>query len=592
MRSPQRSGATSRTPPSHRCSRAYGALVAALLLAVALVPLWSVDIPPLTDYPNHLARQYILANLPQSDHLQTFYQAEWRASPYLAMDAIVQGLARLVSVGTAGRIFLSLMFLLVAFAPLALNLALLGRVTPIALLGLLTIHNETLSLGFVNYLFSVGFALCLLGLWIRFREGRPWVRLLVLPTLSSLLFFSHLIGFGIYALTVGAYEFGRHVELVRGRTPPAPLSWNPAQRAILVSLGLQFLIPLGIFALFGPSATVVSQNTHGGIGRKLDLLLGVFSYLVPPYFWTLDRILVIALPATLLLLAAMRRLAIAKHMAWPLLAILLLFFAMPYELFGGFGADHRLLPAIGLLLAGSLTWRTTRNDRQRGGAGTGPRLGDVTPADVGRALIGSLHTGSRVPEVEPPERTGLARAPAWTHHVHLVRALALGLIVVLVVLRTAAVTAEWRGADREYADYVRAFGSLTDGSRVYYGFGFAGSAIHGHRPKYFVPCLALATKQVYLPYLFTSAGNPGIILKYTPEYEPLQRLSPGPTLANRQSPNWSAILGTFDYFLLGGERFFDTPVPPQLVPVYRGSDFTLYRNSAAGMKASGSRAGR
>jgi hypothetical protein len=121
-----------------------------LAAAIALVPLWSVQTPPLMDYHNHLARQFIIANLADSAHLQRFYTVSWYASPYLAMDAIVQFLALLVPVETAGRLFLSAMFLLVAFAPIVLSLAVHGHITPFVLLGLLTIHNQTLSLGFVH----------------------------------------------------------------------------------------------------------------------------------------------------------------------------------------------------------------------------------------------------------------------------------------------------------------------------------------------------------------------------------------------------------------------------------------------------------
>jgi hypothetical protein len=71
MRSTPRSGAPGNAVPPHRLSTINGALVATLLFAVALVPLWSVDIPPLMDYHNHLARRYIFANLQQLEHLQT-----------------------------------------------------------------------------------------------------------------------------------------------------------------------------------------------------------------------------------------------------------------------------------------------------------------------------------------------------------------------------------------------------------------------------------------------------------------------------------------------------------------------------------------
>jgi hypothetical protein len=40
-----------------------GALAAVGIFAIVFVPLWSVTIPPLVDYPDHLARGCILAHL-------------------------------------------------------------------------------------------------------------------------------------------------------------------------------------------------------------------------------------------------------------------------------------------------------------------------------------------------------------------------------------------------------------------------------------------------------------------------------------------------------------------------------------------------
>ncbi len=502
-----------------------GALAVVSIFAIVFVPLWSVAIPPLVDYPNHLARGYILANLPASDDLKAFYQANWSATPYLAMDAIVTTLAGFMPVEVAGKIFLSLTFLLLALAPLALSLALHGRVTPIALLGLLFVHNTTVSLGFVNYLFSLGFAICLLSLWILLRESRPWVRLVLFPVLTSLLFLSHLIGFSIYALTIAAYEVGRHIEQVRSRLPRSPLFLDSSQRLNVISLGLQLSLPLAIFWLYGPSSETTEalhETTYGGIWRKVELFVGMFTYLIPPYSWTLDRILAVVLPAALVLLLVMRRLEIASPMRWPVFVTLLLFPAMPMQWLAGWGGDHRLLPAIGLLLAGSLR---------------------PNKVDTGKI---------------------------WER--------AAGLIVVLIVIRATAITVEWRKADSEYAEYLRSFELLTPGSKVYYAFGHAGGRESWLRPKYFLPCLAVITKQVYVPYLFTSNDVPGIPLKYQPDYYQLQRLSPGPILVNRQSPNWEAIIDRYDYFILGDENFFDAPVPQRLVPIYKGNKFNIYRS--------------
>lgn len=529
-------------------ARTYAAL--ALALAMALVPLWSVDVPPLIDYHNHLARQHILAKLPMSEHLQTFYQADWRVAPYLAMDVIVQGLAKFMPVDLAGRVFLSLTLGLFALSPIALSLAVNGRVTPWALLGLLTVHNETLSLGFVHYLFSVGLGMCMLALWIRCRQGEPH-RLLLFPLLSFVLFFSHLIGFVIYGVILTAYELAQFRDRLRQGAPVGQPTFRRWEVVTLGSFALQFLLPLAIFFGFGPPATVVSQNVYGGLPRKFDLLVGSFEYLMPPYLWALDRHLVWIIPGVLLVLLLARTVTVARVMVWPVVALFVLFMVTPWSLFGGFGADHRLLPAIGVLIAGSLS--------------RGPCMSAIPRFIRPAAEWFGRSTGH------------LVRVPALTHAapalVHLI-------VAGFVVIRIAAVTLEWRKADEEYAEYLRAVAQLPHGARLYFAFAHAANARQGHRPKYFIPLLAVARRDVYLPYLFTSNSNPGINLRYIGKYDALQYLSPGPKLTHGQAPNWGNVTKAFDYVLIGGKQYLTGALPASLVSVYDGTDFTLFRNTA------------
>ena len=506
-------------------------IVAALVMAVVFIPLWSAEIPPLLDYHNHLARQYIQSGLSGSDILQRFYGVdEWVASPYLAMDVIVQSLSGFLPVDVSGKVFLSLLLLLIASAPIALNLALFGRVTPFALIGLLFVHNSTLSLGFVNYLFSVGFAICLLALWIQFREGRTWLRLSVFPILASLLFFSHLLGWVIYGLSVVAYEFGRHLEKNKAYSLSQFFSLDTNQRINLISLVLQCSIPLTLYVLYGPSTdgSYVANNTYGSIWRKIELLSDIFPYLIPPYSWSLDRILTIALSGATLLLLTFRIITIPKQIRWPLGAMLVFFFAMPMELFGGWGADHRLLVPIGLMLAGT------------------------------------LQLGKKGEEV-------LAKNPG----LNIVGPISMTIIAALVILRTTVIAVEWRSANNDvYSEYVRAFDSLADGSKVYFAFGHVGGKQLWPRPVYHLPLLALSRKKIYLPYLFNMNTVP---LKYLPEFKRLQSLSPGPVLLHGTSPNWSAVIDNYDFFFLVNEEFFTDPVPSDLIRVYEGKKVIVYK---------------
>lgn len=512
------------TPPlkaGERFSPVNVLFITALISLVTLVPLWSADVPPLLDYHNHLARQYILEQLPNSEILQSFYKIEWRASPYLVMDVIVQLFSRFMSVAAAGKIFLSFTLLLVALAPVALNIALFGRVTPISLVGLLFTYSTTLTLGFVNFLFSVGFALCLFSLWILKRESSYWMKLAVFSLMSTLLFFSHLIGFCIYFLLVGTFELSRHIDKYDQPTLRALLSFDSSQQVSLISLGLQCAIPLTIFFLYGPSSEGVSSNTYGDIWRKIELIVSIFSYLIPPYSWTLDRILTSGMTALVPLLLLMQKITISKQIKWSLFAMLLLFFVMPMELFSGWGADQRLLTPIGLLFVGSLT----------------PNSGNRT---------------------------------IWLFIT--------AFIAMILLVRTTVITNEWRKTNNEdYAEYFKAFESLRDGSKVYFAFGHAEKQQIWPRPVYHLPHLALKTRQVYLPYLFTTKSGT-IPLQYAEDLAQLQRLSPGPVLMYGESPNWSALLNEYDFFLLVNEQYFKIPVPDELVPVYQGDKVKVYKS--------------
>src|SRR5258706_11830472 len=79
----------------------------ALLLAALSLPLLTTDFPPLLDYPNHLARIFVLAN-PGDPVLSRIYAPHWTLIPNLATDIIGVGLLRVLPVYVAGRILIAL----------------------------------------------------------------------------------------------------------------------------------------------------------------------------------------------------------------------------------------------------------------------------------------------------------------------------------------------------------------------------------------------------------------------------------------------------------------------------------------------------
>src|SRR5271165_5913614 len=85
-----------------------GYLVTAVaLVGLLLVPILSVDIPPLLDYPNHLARLFVLAHGAADPFLSRVYAVYWAVIPDIAIDLIGPPLLAVFGLHTVGRMLLA-----------------------------------------------------------------------------------------------------------------------------------------------------------------------------------------------------------------------------------------------------------------------------------------------------------------------------------------------------------------------------------------------------------------------------------------------------------------------------------------------------
>src|SRR5262245_6755204 len=89
-------------------SSATSLWLVALLTAFVVAPVFFVEIPAMVDYPNHLARMYLLSAIGTPEE-NPYYVVDWKLYPMnLAMDLIVPPMARFVDVETATKAFLVL----------------------------------------------------------------------------------------------------------------------------------------------------------------------------------------------------------------------------------------------------------------------------------------------------------------------------------------------------------------------------------------------------------------------------------------------------------------------------------------------------
>lgn len=142
-------------------------------LAVAVVPFWVTRDLPLVDLPQH---NYVIAVLGQLDDPDTLYPAQFERRPglrpYIGYYAVAGLLARVVSIETANRIFLTGLVIALPLA-MAFLLRSLGRRTWPALLTIPFAFGDTLAWGFMNYCAAFPVMVLGLGAWVRAIADPP-----------------------------------------------------------------------------------------------------------------------------------------------------------------------------------------------------------------------------------------------------------------------------------------------------------------------------------------------------------------------------------------------------------------------------------
>lgn len=386
------------------------ALLFAALFAAAAVPVLICDTLPLFDYPNHLARMHILADLARSPDLQRFYEIVWRPVPDLAMDAIVPMLAHVMPLDWAAKAFVLLTLFLLVGGAAALHRTLFGVWSAWPCLAFLLLYSRILLWGFLNYLFGLGLGLCAAALWIALRRQSPALRLAFGALAALALFFAHLLAFGLYGVMVMGYEVGQLLQRPLARSRAA---------APLALAGVAFVPALLILFLATPGA-IDGAVRYGHPVRKLDLLFSVFDNYSRVFDVACFALVVLAL----IFLFWRRWVRLAPAMSVPLALLALVYLAMPSQLATASGADHRIPLLLGLVLVAGSEWTAPRATARRiflaaALALFAARLGVVTAMwHDGDQLYASLlpaldrlPAGSRVAVAYPPEALNSDAAP-------------------------------------------------------------------------------------------------------------------------------------------------------------------------------------
>jgi len=493
----------------------------ALLFAVAITPTLLIQIPAMEDYLDHLGRSYVLTTAGTSE-ANPYYQILWALYPDLAMDLIVPQLARFMDVETAGRIFFLTAQVLVVTGAITLEWAIKRRHQLSGFAALLALSSLPFSLGLINFEFGTGIALFAIASWIALsRNSQWWLRIVIHSVFSAALFLTHFFALGIYGLTIGILEIRRMFESKFD-------VWRTS--TIIFTLACPVVLMLVLMLLSG--ASVGDQNNEWVFTWKpIWFVIFLNGYNV---------LLAAASACTLTILVlygiTKRSLSLTADGKWIGLGVLIVFFLMPFKLFGSRMADIRMIVAGFLLLPAF----TVASPRQRS----------------------FFYVASSA-------------------------------VVSLILINTSYVSYVWASYQADYKAMKASFALLRQKSFVLVGSnpvdgGF--SSVLTEAPMWRAPTLAVYYAKAFVSSLYTVPGTHAVevvpewhhlaVNNKTENYQPpslatLKTIAEGQNVpeAPQYIRNWQS---NFDYVYLLGPHVPDV-FPNVLVEIVTDRRFTLYR---------------
>jgi hypothetical protein len=231
--------------------RALAALPLACIvvsIATLALPVALTHMPPLLDFPNHLARMWLLAGGADHAPLDSIYGVDWSgASTNIGIDLLAATVGRFTGGWSLAMLLLGAAALLPPLGAVLLNRAIFGGwhwwQAGFAVLA----WNSTMLAGFLNFQLGIGLGLLAAAADPAvLRRVGPWGTAVVRIALGTILLLFHPFAAGFYAVLLAGLVFGPG-KPVGGAAPLARRAWNAIQAA-----GLAVGIPVACLVLLAP----------------------------------------------------------------------------------------------------------------------------------------------------------------------------------------------------------------------------------------------------------------------------------------------------------------------------------------------------
>ena len=337
--------------------------------ALVILPFIGIQNLPLSDHPNHVARYYILDAYATSPALQSLYLIREGFQPYWTLRGFMLLFGPILGVEAAGHAFAAFALTLPALATVWLHRQVAGGSSLPAMLVVLVLFSGVAGWGFMNFIATLGIALGVFTLWIRFEPLADVKKLVPFALLALAVCTMHMIMAFILGLMIGFWELSRVVQ--RRRVERTDV-------VRFVTIGLVFLPALALLLLqsadaFGDTATAWGYWSHRG-----EAMMSLFDF-VGSEDWPVNLHLLLVLGAVVALVvygnllrkrgiiaSGASTVRIDRHLAFTAAAILIVGLALPFNVSGVAYLNIRFPLVSAILFIGAI-----RVDLPRFGAALG-----------------------------------------------------------------------------------------------------------------------------------------------------------------------------------------------------------------------------
>ena len=316
-----------------------------ILLIILAYPLKIDTVPPLLDYPIHLARSYITIQYQYDPILRQIFEIDWRPIPNLASDIILFFLGRLFEIETAGRLLLLICLVITVLGVMCLHRVNFGYWGWWPLLTVIPAYHGALTAGFINY--SIGIALMplFLALSKMLRQHQLGYQIIANSCSALILYFCHVIStglFGIFLLGCKLWDFSKMTASNRKK-----------RKVNLAALILPFILPAILY--INHSLSEVFEREDPSIIGAWDLNARVRGLAMPFMSgeYVLDFICLFFFILLFGFLMTTRRLAVDSSLLIGISIATVLFFVLPSRLLDAAFITDRLPIAITLIIIAS-----------------------------------------------------------------------------------------------------------------------------------------------------------------------------------------------------------------------------------------------